>query len=143
MKRTIKLTESDLTRIVKRILKEQSQRDVEDNTSSYSDKPIPVTSNLLNHLRGKHSVFFRFGNMPKNWITLGDTPERSSATTTMLDFVKPTETYNSFDKWKKSKWYNITKFPFSDGRNSYTEQESIFNSYLHTYGNLMIIDLTT
>jgi hypothetical protein len=81
--------------------------------------------------------------MPENWITLGDTPERSSATTTMLDFVKPTETYNSFDKWKKSKWYNITRFPFSDGQNNYTVQESIFNSYLYTYGNLMVIDLTT
>jgi len=154
MKRTIKLTESDLTRIVKRILNEQSQRDVpsfEDNTSSYPNKPIPVTSNLLNHLRGKRSVFFKFENkqdklIPSTFLTwqhLDDTPVRNRATNTMLDFVKPTDTYNSFDKWKESKWFDITRFPFSDGQDNYNEQEDIFNLYLSAYGNFMVIDLTT
>lgn len=154
MKRIIKLTESDLTRIVKRILNEDNTWDVPsfhlfdgkpNKPELQKNKVIPTSSEILKHLRGKRSAFFKFENQDDGfWVNVLDYPIRNSVDRAMLDFVIPTDSYDSYDKFKESKWYNLTKFPFSNVKNfENSDGEKIFNKYLSKYGNFIVIDLTT
>lgn len=56
MKRIIKLTESDLARIVKRVLREQNEKP--EDTPTQEVGPVSVTANRLDVIKGKTANFY-------------------------------------------------------------------------------------
>lgn len=120
MKRTIKLTESDLTRIVKRILNETKFHNLYDTS--------------------KGSTYFKFKNL-NVWNTLNDQIIKDPHINKILDSITPTEIYHSYDEWKESKWYYKSNFPFSAG--NHNQQEDVFNLYLSRYGDFIVVDLSS
>ena len=104
-------------------------------------------------------AYFKFENY-ETWSTAyQDDIIEDDATNRILDKLTPSETFNSYEEWKNSKWYKLTEFPFSEkdwtmvsvddqkpikwqSTGHKLQAESIFNSYLKKFGKFIVVDLT-
>ena len=103
------------------------------------------------------STYFKFQNYDI-WFGANGEEITDELTNKILDSLIPQDSYSSYDKWKNSKWYNITGFPFSSKDWSMVKngdeqfkwhstghknmEERIFNSYLEKYGQFIVVNLT-
>lgn len=102
-------------------------------------------------------AYFKFKNY-ETWSTGTDMID-DDATNRILDSLPISEIFNSYEEWKKSKWYKLTEFPFSekdwttvkaDGGDEFkwhstghkSQEKSTFDSYLNKYGPFIVVDLT-
>ncbi len=103
------------------------------------------------------STYFKFQDYDI-WFGSDGEEITDDLTNEILNSLTPQDSYGSYEEWKKSKWYDITGFPFSSkdwstvtsGEESFKwkstghkdMEERIFNSYLDKYGKFIVVNLT-
>lgn len=162
MKKIIRLTESDLERIVKKIIKESEwdnlySKSIE-NYDEFKRKSSTLDSDLFDELYDNliGKIFFSFQNL-KQWSD-EEGRQLNKNENKIVESFPTYDTISSWDEWLGSEWFETTHLAFSKkttknpikiyggGKNSEVEwgeepierKKMYFETYLKKYGPLIV-----
>jgi hypothetical protein len=153
MKKIIRLTESDLVRLVNKVIKEQndlndySQNDFSDELEGLDYQKDPSFQeydmtpenfdDAYDEIKGR--TFASFGNMGMYVDVYKDYPATDVANS-LLKKYPVIEIFSSYDDWKDSKYFKHSLLFSTNSRPKQPEEKirESFNDYLNKYGDMII-----
>jgi hypothetical protein len=153
MKKIIRLTESDLVRLVNKVIKEQndlndySQNDFSDELEgldyqkdpSFQDYDMTPENfdDAYDEIKGR--TFASFGDMGMYVDVYKDYPA-SDVANSLLKKYPVIEIFSSYDDWKDSKYFKHSLLFSPNSRPKISEKQirESFNDYLNKYGDMII-----
>jgi hypothetical protein len=153
MKKIIRLTESDLIRLVNKVIKEQndlndySQNDFSDELEGLDYQKDPSFQeydmtpenfdDAYDEIKGR--TFASFGDMGMYVDVYKDYPA-SDVANSLLKKYPVIEIFSSYDDWKDSKYFKHSLLFSPNSRPKISEKQirESFNDYLNKYGDMII-----
>ena len=147
MKKIIRLTESDLIMLVKRVIKEDlGNYNPWDDIEKLDYQKLPdfekydITSEnydeIWDEINGR--TFGSFGNMGMYTDIISDYPVSNEANE-LLKKYPATEKFSTWDEWKNSKHFQETEYFFKPSKfKNESKVKSSFEEYVENFGDLII-----